>query len=201
MKNLIIAALTAVIAILNNLVIKLLVDVEYEAIDVELEPATDNRIIFSFAAIDAYNAARVADWTIDTSIEVVETEVVNFDYSSIIAALGLATPSEVVEVVETVEEVEAAVVAPAVETVTVLGIEYAIRHMTNVDVSFSGRSISRFNNVEGYLFEGSNGTSDFLIRVQAPLSLSNAKEWMSRNNDARYFTTKVVVTPTVTKFI
>jgi hypothetical protein len=185
MSNLIITVLTAIVSFLTAIVNKLTVDVELEIVDVELEsfPLT----VFSFDALDAIIAAR---WTIDTSVEVVEvTEVNNLDDAAILAALGLATP-----VVETFEEV--AVVAPVVETVEVSGVVYTITHMVDVDVSFSGRSISKFRNVEGYLFQGSNGTSDFLIRVQAPLNMANAKEWMSRNCDVRIFSTKVVVTPT-----
>jgi hypothetical protein len=78
------------------------------------------------------------------------------------------------------------------ETVTVNNVVYTITHMTNVDVSFSGRVHRSFTDVEGYLFQGTDGTSDFLLRVQAPLCIWNAKQWMSRNEDMK-FNTKVVV--------
>jgi hypothetical protein len=186
MKNLIIATLSILVAMITAIVAKLTVNL----IDVELEAVTDNRVVFTFDVLDAAIAAR---WTIDTSVEVVEvTEVNSFDDAAILAALGLATEAPVVETTEIVEEVA----TPVVETVTVLGIVYTITHMVGVDVSFSGRSVSRFSDIEGYLFEGTDGTSDFLIRVQAPLSLANAREWMSRSNETRAFNTRVVVTPT-----
>jgi hypothetical protein len=189
MSNLIINVLNNLIAVLVSIISKLTVN----QVDVELEPVVNTRVIFTFDGIDAAIAARQADWTIDTSVEapveVIETvtEVSNFDDAAILAVLGLATAAAATPV-EVVEEV--------VEIVTVLGIVYTITHMVGVDVSFSGRSISRFSDIEGYLFEGTDGTSDFLIRVQAPLSLANAREWMGRNNETRAFNTRVVVTPT-----
>ena len=198
MSNLIINVLSALIAVLSALITKLtIVDVELELNDVELEPMIDTRVIFSFAAIDAVIAAR---WTIDTSVEVVEAAQTSaeFDFSSIIAALGLVTEAPI-EVVETVEEVEAAVVET--ETVTVNNVVYTIRYMTQVDVRFSGRVHGVFVDAEGYLFEGDNGTSDFLLRVQAPLSLGLAKAWMELGAaESAFYRTTVVVTPTYTRF-
>jgi hypothetical protein len=190
MTSYIVSILTATVAMINNLIAKLtVVNVEFEAIDVELETVT--LTVFSFATLDAAIAARQAQWTIDTSVEVVETEVapVEFDFSSIIAALGLATEAPVAAPVAPVAE-------EVVETVTVNNVVYTIHHKVGVDVRFSGRVHAAFTDVEGYLFEGTDGTSDFLLRVQAPLSMSNAKAWMSLNNETRAFDTKVVVTPT-----
>jgi len=104
-KNLIIATLTAIITVLSTVIAKLTVNL----IDVELEPVSDTRVVFSFDTLDAVIVARIAEWTIDTSVEVVEVteiQVDNLDFSNIIAALGLATPVEVV----------ASVVAPVIET-------------------------------------------------------------------------------------
>lgn len=198
MQSFILNVLIAIVSVLSRIITKLTTDTDtvetVNLIDVEYEFVTNGQLDF-FAVLD-----EVIEVTpVTTVVEVTEVTEVQFDYSTIIAALGLVAEAPAVEVEV---EVVAPVVAPVEDmTVTVLGIEYAIRHMTNVDVSFSGRSISRFYNVEGYLFQGSNGTSDFLIRVQAPLSISHAREWMSRNGETKWYNTKVVVTPTVTKFI
>jgi hypothetical protein len=109
MNIVIINALVAVVRMLNNIIAKLttnMTDVEFEAIDVEFEPTApvSGQLDF-FAVLD--EVIEVA-----TSIEVVETEEVitevDFDYSSIIMALGLATPAVEVEEVA-VEVVETAV--------------------------------------------------------------------------------------------
>jgi hypothetical protein len=192
MNIVIINALVAIVRMLNNIIAALtanMTDVEFEAVDLEFEAVTDTRVVFTFAALDAVLAARQAQWTIDTSVEV-EVQV-EFDDAAILAALGLATAAPVVETVEVVVEV-----ATPVETVIVNGVVYTITHLTNVDVIFTGRVNRSFSDVEGYLFEGTDGTSDFLLRVQAPLSLANAREWMSRSNETRAFNTRVVVTPT-----
>lgn len=194
MSNLILNVLIAVVRVLNNLiaVVRMLnnTDTEVNVIDVEFEfeAVTDGQLDF-FGVLDEVVEVTEVETAPVVETEEVVTEVDNFDFSSIIAALGLATP--VVEVEE----------APVVETVVVNNVVYVIRYMTNVDVTFTGRVNRSFTDVEGFLFEGSDGTSDFLLRVQAPLSLANAKEWMARNDDVRYFTTRVVVTPTISKFI
>ncbi len=82
------------------------------------------------------------------------------------------------------------------ETVVVLGVVFSVRYMTGVDVKFTGRVLHSFHNVEGYLFEGTDGTSDFLLRNQKPLSLAQAKQWMSHNGETKRYNTKVLVTPT-----
>lgn len=185
MSNLIITVLTVIVNVLTALIAKLTVattastDVKFEAVDVEFELAhSGNDQLDFFAILDA---------VIEEVVEVATpVEVSNFDDAVILAALGLATP--VVETVEVVEEVA--------ETVEVLGTTFVIRYMTNVDVRFSGRSHIGFENVDGYLFQGNDGTSDFLIRVQKPITLAGAREWMSRNGETKRYNTKVFVTPT-----
>lgn len=181
MSNLIINALVAIVRMLNNIIAALtvnLIDLELEAVDVEFEPVTSVSDQLDFLAI--------LDAPVEVAEEVVETvEVSSFDDAAILAALGLATPVEVAPVAEEV-----------VETIEVLGTTFVIRYMTNVNVRFSGRSHQGFENIDGYLFEGNDGTSDFLIRVQKPITLAGAREWMSRNGETKRYNTKVVVTAT-----
>jgi hypothetical protein len=190
MSNLIIAILTVLVSFLNSILVKLtVVDVELELIDLEFEPVTSvNGQMDFFGVLDA----PVEEVEVVETEEVITEVQVEFDYSSIVMALGLVNP--VVETTEIVEEVVTPV--EVVETVIVNNVVYTIHHKVGVDVRFSGRVHAAFTDVEGYLFEGTDGTSDFLLRVQAPLSMSNAKAWMSLNNETRAFDTKVVVTPT-----